>query len=92
MIAPKINGQFLQETEDKENFRRWYCSFNTTLEITVRASFADSVPGYWGYVEYKGAVIFRTDSIDEQLSSAQDVINSIVKYLHELRNVINYIK
>lgn len=88
MIAPKINGEFMQEIEHN---RKWQCSFNTTLEITVRMSWDDPMPTAWGYVEYKGAVIFRSDSIEE-LYTPQDVVNAIVKYLHELRNIINYIK
>jgi hypothetical protein len=101
MIAPKINGEALQDISVDSHTQIWQGSFNNTLTITVKHAEDEGGPCSWGYVEYENGssergfvnrVIFRSDDRARHYTNPQDVINSLVSFLHQLRNVINYIK
>lgn len=101
MIAPKINGEFLQDVSKDSHTQIWQCSFNSALVITVLYAEDEGGPCAWGYVEYKkpestgstpNRVIFRTDDQEFNYVNPQDVVNILVTYLRELGNTISYVK
>lgn len=80
-ITPKINGQYLSEVKD-EFFKSWEIEIGK-LKITVKMSYLDPMPIAWGFADYNGIQIFRSDMIEEKYTP-QEVIDVIVEYFHEL--------
>jgi len=95
MIAPKINGGFLQDISEDTHTQIWSCSFNNALTITVHYS-EDESGCSWGYVEYRNdsveRLIFRSDDTRYFYTDPQKVVDALVSFLHQLGNVISYIK
>lgn len=93
MIAPKINGQFLQDISKNTHTQIWSCSFNNALTITVHYSEDEDGPCSWGYVEYKNdsieRVIFRSDDTPHFYTDPQKVVYDLVALLLQFNNVIS---
>lgn len=84
-MAPKISGEFMNEVCQGD----WeYITGDLVINVYDTAPFDTQVVFYWT-VKYKDEYLSPTASNED---SAQKAADSAVKFLHGLRNVINYIK
>lgn len=84
MKAPKISGEFMTEVTEGD----WEYITNG-LEINV-ISCEDNISDYRWSIKYKGNYI--NVPLLHKADTAQGAADQAVKFLRELRNIINYIK